>query len=448
MCVYVYKHTALLLPINFFSYKNKKPNTNMMMSHKAAQFYPQPMYRHNIPPKREDIWLPDTTTQDDGRGRVDSKPRKRSQSPLLNHPFGIIPSSPDDESGWWDLEGSWQDDYEASWEASTFMAQPEFTHKNHSQHYQQSWTAWWDMEFSHAGPPAHHDINMDMNMDTDMEMDDWLSAPVNNNDPTSVRGGSCGAPGTNHVRHQSLTDFKTDVSKHDSKHHTPYNYFVEWCWPQKKQAFNKTYPHVYIQWGSDDKFDTSEVIVSALTRDKKATANESGHGISTKIATKPTAATASHQDAVLPMAIRNLRLRSANRKTPHSSQPSSGGFNSTVALQVRSLPSHFETSHGSSRPFPSLQALQASFRLHSKKVAEDHRRSYHLNHERKRRAIVRTSLNDLIDMVPGLKGQGLTKSAMLLKAASWLEELLYGNAQLQAQMMMMGLKYNAAKAST
>ncbi|RAK97219.1 basic helix-loop-helix domain-containing protein [Aspergillus ibericus CBS 121593] len=67
-------------------------------------------------------------------------------------------------------------------------------------------------------------------------------------------------------------------------------------------------------------------------------------------------------------------------------------------------------------------------------LTEEQKRNNHILSEQKRRNLIRQGFDDLCTLVPGLKGGGFSKSAMLTQAADWLEEILRGNDILKAQL--------------
>ncbi|KAL4893079.1 hypothetical protein BDV59DRAFT_178377 [Aspergillus ambiguus] len=67
-------------------------------------------------------------------------------------------------------------------------------------------------------------------------------------------------------------------------------------------------------------------------------------------------------------------------------------------------------------------------------LTEEQKRNNHILSEQKRRNLIRQGFDDLCSLVPGLRGGGFSKSAMLTQAADWLEELLRGNDVLKAQL--------------
>lgn len=70
-------------------------------------------------------------------------------------------------------------------------------------------------------------------------------------------------------------------------------------------------------------------------------------------------------------------------------------------------------------------------------LTEDQKRENHIRSEQKRRTLIREGFEDLGELVPGLKGGGFSKSAVLVMAADWMEDLLRGNEVLRARLEQM-----------
>ncbi|QSZ32723.1 hypothetical protein DSL72_002302 [Monilinia vaccinii-corymbosi] len=64
-------------------------------------------------------------------------------------------------------------------------------------------------------------------------------------------------------------------------------------------------------------------------------------------------------------------------------------------------------------------------------LTEDQKRENHIKSEQKRRTLIREGFEDLGELVPGLRGGGFSKSAILVMTADWLEELMQGNELLR-----------------
>lgn len=68
-------------------------------------------------------------------------------------------------------------------------------------------------------------------------------------------------------------------------------------------------------------------------------------------------------------------------------------------------------------------------------LTEEQKRSNHILSEQKRRNLIKQGFEDLCNLVPELKGGGFSKSAMLMQAADWLEDIVKGNQLLKAQLV-------------
>jgi hypothetical protein len=78
--------------------------------------------------------------------------------------------------------------------------------------------------------------------------------------------------------------------------------------------------------------------------------------------------------------------------------------------------------------------LQQGSKAARENLTEEQKRTNHILSEQKRRNLIRQGFEDLCILVPGLRGGGFSKSAMLTGAADWLEDLLRGNEVLQGQL--------------
>jgi hypothetical protein len=67
-------------------------------------------------------------------------------------------------------------------------------------------------------------------------------------------------------------------------------------------------------------------------------------------------------------------------------------------------------------------------------LTEEQKRENHIKSEQKRRTLIREGFEDLNNLVPGLRGGGFSKSAVLIMSADWLEGLLRGNEVLRQRL--------------
>ena len=67
-------------------------------------------------------------------------------------------------------------------------------------------------------------------------------------------------------------------------------------------------------------------------------------------------------------------------------------------------------------------------------LTEEQKRTNHIISEQKRRNLIKQGFDELCSLVPELRGGGFSKSAMLLQAADWLEDMMHGNEILKTQL--------------
>jgi hypothetical protein len=68
-------------------------------------------------------------------------------------------------------------------------------------------------------------------------------------------------------------------------------------------------------------------------------------------------------------------------------------------------------------------------------LTEEQKRTNHILSEQKRRNLIKQGFEELCSLVPELQGGGFSKSAMLIQAAEWLEDVLRGNEILRTQLL-------------
>lgn len=78
--------------------------------------------------------------------------------------------------------------------------------------------------------------------------------------------------------------------------------------------------------------------------------------------------------------------------------------------------------------------LQQNAKPARENLTEEQKRTNHILSEQKRRNLIRQGFDEMCSLVPGLRGGGFSKSAMLTQAADWLEDVLQGNEILKGQL--------------
>ena len=99
--------------------------------------------------------------------------------------------------------------------------------------------------------------------------------------------------------------------------------------------------------------------------------------------------------------------------------------------------SSFRSRRGSNDTFRKSKAQQQSAKQAKENLTEEQKRSNHILSEQKRRNLIRQGFEELCSLVPGLRGGGFSKSAMLTQAADWLDDMIQGNDILNRQLAEM-----------
>lgn len=89
---------------------------------------------------------------------------------------------------------------------------------------------------------------------------------------------------------------------------------------------------------------------------------------------------------------------------------------------------------GSSENASKRAKAQQSSKAARENLTEEQKRTNHILSEQKRRNLIKQGFDDLCALVPELRGGGFSKSAMLIQAADYLEEVLTGNNILRQQL--------------
>ncbi|KZZ91762.1 Helix-loop-helix DNA-binding protein [Moelleriella libera RCEF 2490] len=289
----------------------------------------------------------------------------------------------------------------------------------------------------------------------------------------------------NHLQHQSSLDFGQDVMKNS---HSTINetIFADWCWGHAGRRMSRASQEEdsSFHWGTDSSFGSSGPSPTSTVNESSAStssvgqrsfshlkvlessnsgskenpnyhdgllvpgAQHPGHAIY-EPQTRPLAASfgegggggSTHASTPwLPV----LRTRTGNRPGMLSThRPMSLDYSSAPHVLPSSLPSSPSTSFNEQQHHLHRH-LHHHHQYHHKalvtigprreKLTGEQKRRNHILHEQKRRAMIKDGFENLLELVPDVKDLGLSKSAILLKAADWLEALTSGNQRLQGQL--------------
>lgn len=89
---------------------------------------------------------------------------------------------------------------------------------------------------------------------------------------------------------------------------------------------------------------------------------------------------------------------------------------------------------GSSENSSKRPKSQQSSKAARENLSEEQKRTNHILSEQKRRNLIKQGFDELCTLVPELRGGGFSKSAMLLQAADYLDEVMKGNNVLRQQL--------------
>lgn len=232
-----------------------------------------------------------------------------------------------------------------------------------------------------------------------------------------------------HLRHQSSVDFGEDLlrNSHDTVNE---NIFAEWCWGAGQRPENRPVHEGSVHWGTDSSFASPRGSAASVS-----------------------------SDAINPRSFPHLKVSEQRESVPrdptllprgysHDFYKLKAGLSASLGdhpitwpvLRTRTNPMDRDVL--STYRALSLEYLGSA--LHEQKslatvgprrekLTEEQKRRNHILHEQKRRAMIKDGFDDLLNLVPDLKDRGLSKSAILVKAAEWLGTLTCGNKALRAQ---------------
>ncbi|KFY20125.1 hypothetical protein V491_03967 [Pseudogymnoascus sp. VKM F-3775] len=117
-------------------------------------------------------------------------------------------------------------------------------------------------------------------------------------------------------------------------------------------------------------------------------------------------------------------IQTPNAKPPRKRRPKSFGAASDAQPTRPSPPLN-------KRLKPTSGTSLATPKMARENLTEDQKRENHIKSEQKRRTLIKEGFEDLNELVPELRGGGFSKSAVLIMAADWLEELVRRNEGLR-----------------
>ncbi|KAG8420310.1 hypothetical protein J3459_011215 [Metarhizium acridum] len=229
-----------------------------------------------------------------------------------------------------------------------------------------------------------------------------------------------------HLRHQSSVDFGEDLlrNSHDT---IDENIFADWAWGPRERSGRRAVREGSMQWGSDSGFDSPRGSLASISGDEMDSNSFPHVNGSEKEESGLTALSFGYRTQVLkPTTGRSSSL--GEHPTPWPVlRTRTGSIDPDVVSTYRALSMEYLGSEMHERkPLATVGPRR-------EKLTEQQRRRNHILHEKKRRALIKDGFDDLLNLVPDVKDRGLSKSAILLKAAEWLSSLICENKALRAQ---------------
>lgn len=238
-----------------------------------------------------------------------------------------------------------------------------------------------------------------------------------------------------------------------------------------------------IQWGSDSGFGASNFIAppghessKGLARDmlkhldcfqpkvevpfQPCTSASTAQSSSPVTLRAPDSATKNRRQSIHPMGFTNREdeggstkrrtstavdsLKIENSGENDDSQENAPNANVPPRKRKQPTPKSNSSSNDASQPTPATAKRrkssnngnysEAKNRTTRENLTEDQKRENHIKSEQKRRTLIKEGFEDLGELVPELAGGGFSKSAVLLMAGEWLEDLVKGNEHLRRQL--------------
>lgn len=287
-------------------------------------------------------------------------------------------------------------------------------------------------------------------------------------DGTIFQGRMPRPPPNDQSRPQSMSNyppsrpFIVTQGRTSAEEYPPENYFSDMIFgnnnANRSIRQRRTNQKMDIAWGSDAAFGTSQSFLSPNGDPDKEierhqantleTAFKIDHGPSSTTS-RATSPNAHRRTKSLGHKTEDVDLDSRPRKRRKSKFQEQDGDDDDSPVsalsnqQRRRKPTKKETASSptvessmdvvGNKRRKSTAAGVAAAKAARENLTEDQKRENHIKSEQKRRTLIREGFEDLGELVPGLRGGGFSKSAVLIMAADWLEELIEGNRVLKGR---------------
>jgi hypothetical protein len=287
------------------------------------------------------------------------------------------------------------------------------------------------------------------------------------------RGHDLTLPPTNgQVRTQSISHYPQPRSNPATQDPPPRNdfmrdnFYTDMMFGSQSEAsirprqLSQTHLKADIRWGSDAGFGSAEGFVPPVSQKKEVTAIDTFLKViegalvetpSSADSTRPS--TPTHPNTqISPMKPRfsgnikydeeqdsrpRKRRKSKFQEDEEEDDPPTSATKQSKTKRKSIKRNDSPVPEQSSKRRKSAAAANASAKAARENLTEDQKRENHIRSEQKRRTLIREGFEDLSELVPGLRGGGFSKSAVLIMSADWLEELMQGNEVLRQRLAQM-----------
>lgn len=266
-------------------------------------------------------------------------------------------------------------------------------------------------------------------------------------------GGGPGSAANSHLRHQTSVDFSQDVQRHRNPTDTS-STFLDWVCPPPEDSPTRTFAEDMMHWGSDSMFDAqaraqARVGVRQMTQfrlkpisdddedDAEEEEEEDADGQEQEDDDEEDEAQTEEdgaaEGAAAPAATGSKSEQAARSPGSATARKRIGG--AARGNKPKRVSTDNQHSATASDTGPSTAGgSRETKRGHRKKLTTEQKRSNHIRHEKKRRALIRDGFDDLTELVPALRGGTWSRSRILFKAVEWLQTILERNEALQQRL--------------
>jgi len=268
-----------------------------------------------------------------------------------------------------------------------------------------------------------------------------------------------GPPAVGSMRHQPLSDFRRESRVDSNGEHD--NTFRDMMFGSSGRHATPRGPHPGdVQWGSDSNFNTPQYLPPSDRETTEALEKQQlSYMQCLEVNDRATTTSPSSPTADVPASpLRSRARRSLSQVggSDDADDPPRKRRKSKVKVEADAHEPGLRTTGARHRKRRSRtdgadfsppaetagkrrrSGTSGALKQPRENLTDEQKRENHIKSEQKRRTLIKEGFDDLCIIVPGLKGGGFSKSAVLSQAAEFLEELLQGNAPLRQQLARLG----------